>query len=322
MKSETKSFEKFSEGFSKNLSAFKGFLKRQTSEFSTELKSHASECIKPKGKYLRPLLVFSTAINKKHDNGSLLNRATVVELIHLASLIHDDVIDNANLRRSSETIFKKFGAKTAILLGDAIFAHAMLISLKENEERIWRESISTVRNLCEGEIRQSLAKDRNIDRKKYIEIVEGKTASLFKLACLFGSTLEKDESWVKASTKAGNLLGIAYQIYDDICDWTMTEESSGKTLGTDLLSEKHTLPIIVLLEKLPRKESKMLAKELKEQNPKEIFKKMIEMDVMSTCIEIYNSYISDARESIKEFPDKNSKLLEFCTVMENFFMNK
>ena len=318
MSHHTGKFTGLSDKFDKHLSNLKGYLKKQAASFESEIRSEASDCVKPQGKYLRPLLVFLCAPSRKASDKSLINRAAVAELIHLASLIHDDVIDNADLRRSAETAFKKYGARTAILLGDAIFAHAMQMAFSEKDEVVWRRSIDAVKMLCEGEVRQSLAKDKKIDFDKYISIIEQKTASLFEFACFMGASAEcgSGSDWAKAAQKAGKHLGTAYQIYDDICDWTQTEKQSGKTAGTDLVFEKHTLPIILLLEKLPNKQAKILEANLGKSDSKELMALMEKYEVGNECKKVYDKQLALARKILAKHPKTNAGLLEFCDAMQ------
>lgn len=319
MKHKNASFEKFADSFKKHIAELKASLKKQASSFDIEVRKQASECIKPQGKYLRPLLVYSSAPSKKYSNKDLQRRASAVELIHLASLIHDDVIDNADLRRDEETVFKKFGARTAILLGDAIFAHAMSLSLEGADNEVSMRAINVVKILSQGEIMQTLAKNHETNISRYISIIEGKTASLFEFACFLGASLESGSKseWSKAAQKAGMALGRAYQMYDDICDWEMPESESGKTTGTDFISEKQTLPIIILLKTLPKAESAKLSKNLKIYSPQELREMMIKNDVFKKCAEIYEKEIEKARKAIEKFEDKNAKLLEFCDVISS-----
>ena len=311
---KNKDFEEFCGAFKKQLSRFKSYLRKQASSFEPELRREAAECVKPQGKYLRPLLVFASACGVETSNETLLNRAAIVELIHLASLIHDDVIDNASMRRNSETVFKKFGTKTAILLGDTIFAHAMQLAFKESDERIWHMSVDAVKTLCEGEIMQSLADKGEVSMSRYISIIDGKTATLFELACFMGATLWDTESseWSKAAKTAGRHLGRAYQMCDDVCDWVLTEEISGKTVGTDLLSEKQTLPLIVLFSKLPKRQAEKISKNLAACDAGEIRGLMKSNAVLERCAEIFDGEIQKARAAVSEMGGKSGSILKFC----------
>lgn len=311
------SFESISSRFSGHLDGLKSYLKSQAAAFGDEIRDSAAQCVSPQGKYLRPLLAFSCAPSCGADDARLLNRAATVELIHLASLIHDDVIDNADLRRGSETAFKRFGARTAVLLGDAIFARAMQMAFLEDDSSVWSRSVDAVKTLCEGEIRQSLARSAKCDMRRYLSVIEGKTASLFEFACFMGASLESgsDSPWARAAEEAGRRLGRAYQMYDDVCDWTMTEKESGKTSGTDFIFEKHTLPVLILLESLPEGDAERLSAHINGTPMESLRRMMRERRVIERCADFFDDEIRAALGAVAAFPEKNGPMKEFCREM-------
>lgn len=144
---------------------FKVFLLNQAETFENGVRAAARAAISPNGKYIRPMLVFASA-PADADEKSLVRRATIAELVHLSTLIHDDVIDRADMRRNSETAYKKYGAKTAILLGDAIFSHMMSLAFEENSMAVLKKTADCVRTVCEGEIKQTLADRARLSRAK------------------------------------------------------------------------------------------------------------------------------------------------------------
>ena len=312
----TNPFGELSSDLNRQLSDFKRYLLKQASAFEREVRPAARDAIYPRGKYIRPILVFSSALDGS-DEKSLVRRAAIAELVHLSTLIHDDVIDEADMRRNNETAFKKYGAKTAILLGDAIFSHMMSLAFEENSMDVLKKTADCVRTICEGEIKQTLAdRTKIVSRKKYYDVAYGKTAALFELSCRFGASVrDKSQKWTRAAEKAGRQLGIAYQIYDDICDWFMSEKAAGKTLGTDLTSGKQTYPLIVLLEKLPAKESACLAKNLPNEQPSKITEMMRSFGVPDDCQKEFARRVGRAEKSLEKFPSENRKLMKFCSAM-------
>lgn len=300
------------------MEGFKVFLLNQAETFENGVRAAAREAISPNGKYIRPMLVFASA-PADADEKSLVRRATIAELVHLSTLIHDDVIDRADMRRNNETAYKKYGAKTAILLGDAIFSHMMSLAFEENSMAVLKKTADCVRTVCEGEIKQTLAdKAEIVSREKYYEVAYGKTAALFELACNLGATAgTSPDGWREAAENAGKQLGIAYQIYDDICDWFMSESDAGKTLGTDLISGKQTFPLIALLEKLPSEQSANLAKNLPNEQPEKIAKLMRNFDIPEICAKEFSRRVAAAEETLAAFPEVNAGLLEFCGAMRN-----
>ena len=296
--------------------SFETFLSEQAKLFEKEVRQAAKESISPRGKFIRPILVFAAADALDKKDVSLVRRAAIVELTHLSTLIHDDVIDGAQMRRNSETANKKYGARTAILLGDAIFAHTMGLAVEEDDVDTSRRTALCVKTICEGEIRQTLA-DRNerVTRNQYYDIAFGKTAALFSLACALGAKSLKIEGWVEAAETAGKHLGIAYQIYDDLCDWFMSEKDAGKTLGTDLLSGKQTFPLIALIDTFDETSARDFTQNLSSQNPAEVIKMMREASIEKVCFAEIERRIKLAEESISPFPKISGKLLEFCDAM-------
>lgn len=297
--------------------AFAQYLQLQADCFEDEVKRAAAESISPRGKFIRPILVFSAAGHADAGDKSLLRRAAIVELTHLSTLIHDDVIDGASVRRNAETPNKKYGAKTAVLLGDAIFAHTMGLAVEENDIDTSRRTALCVKTICEGEIRQTLAdKKSRVSREKYYSIAFGKTAALFSLACALGAkSVEGADGWIDAAEEVGKHLGIAYQIYDDLCDWFMSEQDAGKTLGTDLISGKQTFPLIALLETMDKAKADEFAATLPSKNPAQVAKMMVEAGVEKVCQAEIARRIAAAEDILKPFGKLSEKLLEFCAAM-------
>ena len=297
--------------------AFEGFLASQVKTFEKEVRVAAKESISPKGKFIRPTLVFAAANAGDEWDESLIRRAAIVELTHLSTLIHDDVIDGANMRRNAETPNSKYGAKTAILLGDAIFAHTMGLAVEENDLDTSRRVAACVKTICEGEIRQTLAdKTVRVTRQKYYDIAYGKTAALFSLACVLGAKSVKGEpGWTDAAEEAGKQLGIAYQIYDDLCDWFMSEKDAGKTLGTDLLSGKQTFPLIAMIETMDDAEAEEFTSNLSIRKPDEIIERMKACGIEDICAAEIGRRIKGAEKAVKGYPELSGKLLDFCAAM-------
>ncbi len=302
--------------------SFERFLASQAKKFAPEIREVAKEVITPRGKYIRPLLVFSSAVEDANKD-DIVRRAAIVELTHLSTLVHDDVIDNASVRRNSITPNRKYGARTAILLGDVIFSHMMLLAFDDSDVEVAKQTAKCIRIICEGEISQTLS-DKNdiVSRRKYYDIVYGKTAALFELSCRLGAMSgSASQSWVDAASEAGKQLGIAYQIYDDICDWFMSEADAGKTLGTDLISGKQTFPLILLIEKLPRSKIRSFIKNLPSAEFMQIRKMMVDNGVLDACSIEFFRRISLAEKILAPFNKDNAKLLECCKVLRSLNVN-
>ena len=311
-------FDKVNAAMRPLFSELKEFLVSQASRFSPEVREAALESISPSGKFLRPALVFASAAAGNCDRKSLVRRAAVVELIHISTLIHDDVIDGASLRHGEPTPNSKYGARTAILLGDVIFSQTILLACEENSLELSRLTGECVRTICEGEVRQTLSKNTGLaTRDDYYGIAFGKTGALFSLACVFGASAISSVSspWAKAAEAAGRELGVAYQIYDDVCDCFMSEEVAGKTLGTDLEQGRRTFPVIVLSERISRRELKALNSLAGLERARAAAEAMGRLGVIDECRAEFERRISDAERLISPFQLESSSLADFCMAM-------
>ena len=256
------------------------FLHTQMSGFEPEIRQMAEYCIDTSGKRIRPALVFlsgwtgtnSATINDDYkkqnltpfsEKGSgfafcghspeLIRAAAVVELVHLATLVHDDIMDGADLRRNRATATRQYGAEAAVLLGDALLAHAVFLAAQFPTTEVCAEVSASTRRVCAGEIMQTMRRGTaNVSLADYRRIIDLKTAELFRVSCFLGGRLAGYElAFCEAAGEFGRRLGVAYQIYDDLADYFGDEARIGKTLGTDLASGKITLPLIELAKRLP-----------------------------------------------------------------------
>lgn len=249
-----------------HLSALDHFLRGQLDAFEPEIREMADYCIDTSGKRIRPALVFFSGWqggDAAPDPG-LVQVAAVVELVHLATLVHDDIMDEAELRRARPTASRQYGPAAAVLLGDALFAHALHLAALFPSPEICRAVSESTRRVCAGEIMQTLRRRSvSVTRADYDRVIDLKTAELFRVSCALGARLGgREEDFVQAAGRFGRHLGIAYQIYDDLADFFGREQRIGKTLGTDLASGKLTLPLLFLRERLPVAERAELEAEL------------------------------------------------------------
>lgn len=198
------------------------------------------------GKMLRPRMVYLAASMAPHDPVVVRDAAVAVELIHMASLIHDDVIDHAMIRRGQDSLNKRWGNHVSVLTGDYLFATAFKLINQHGMQEIMENVTITIRIMCAGEIKQmSLARDVNITEEEYLEKTFGKTACLFASSCKVGAlAASMPEDYVSALEQYGLALGYAYQIIDDLMDFVADSDMLGKPVGTDLLEGNITLPVI------------------------------------------------------------------------------
>lgn len=175
--------------------------------------------------------------------------AVIVELIHLASLVHDDVMDRAETRRGTPTAAARWGPETAVLLGDCLFAHALKLCTEFDSNAISRRIAEAASDVVQGEILQTRRQfDLSLTEAEYRRLIGMKTGALFAVASELGALLAgASDDVVKAFREYGARLGLAYQMYDDCLDLVGTEQDTGKTLGTDLEKGKFTLPVLLRL---------------------------------------------------------------------------
>lgn len=248
-----------------HMAALDAFLRGQLAEFEPEIRDMADYCIDTSGKRIRPALVFFSGWRGAGAPApALVQVAAVVELVHLATLVHDDIMDEAEVRRSRPTAALKYGPAAAVLLGDALFAHALHLAARFPTTRVCEAVSESTRRVCAGEIVQTMRRrSTGLTRADYDRVIDLKTAELFRASCALGASLGGyDDGFAADAARFGRHLGIAYQIYDDLADFFGREQRIGKTLGTDLASGKLTLPLIELRERLEPAERDALEAEL------------------------------------------------------------
>ncbi len=206
------------------------------------------------GKLLRPALALLAGRFGKYDLDLLVPLAASIELLHNATLVHDDVIDNAAIRRGRPTANSVFSNATTVMLGDYMFAHAAELVSRTGSIRVIRLFSHTLMVMATGEIRQDLtAYDSRQSIRDYLQRIGGKTASLFATACEGGAVVaDEPEPWIDALRDYGYSFGMAFQIVDDILDFTGDEAQMGKPVGSDLMQGTLTLPALLLMERQPR----------------------------------------------------------------------
>ena len=207
------------------------------------------------GKRVRPALTILSnyAVGGDGGNQSSIRMATVMEFLHTATLVHDDVIDKAEVRRNRPSINSEFGNQTAVLMGDWLYMSAFETSLAERSLEILDILTAVTRRMTEGELLQlTLLGRTDISEEQYFDVIARKTAYLFSACCEIGALLGgADRPTQRLLRDYGMNLGIAFQLVDDLLDFTSSEEVLGKPAGADLLEGKVSLPLIFLLEKNP-----------------------------------------------------------------------
>lgn len=222
----------------------------QVEHFRPYVRRYMEEICQGRGKMIRPGLALLTAAATGGVKPQHVTFAALLEMVHIASLIHDDVLDKADERRDRPTPNALWGNELAVLLGDTLLSQAMVMGTGLGDSRFSHRMALATRDLCQGEVEQSTRLwDLDMTRSDYYEIIRKKTAVLFAMAMSGAASLQGlDEEMVEHMDRMGTLLGISYQIYDDCLDMLGMDNAAGKTLGTDAEKGKLTLPVFFLLE--------------------------------------------------------------------------
>ncbi len=228
----------------------------QAAAFDPAIKGYVAYAIGGRGKRLRPLVALLSGGATGEITSAHVDLAVVVELIHIATLVHDDIMDEAERRRGQPTVNARWGNSLSVLLGDCLFAQALYLSANFDKAEISRAIAQAAREVCSGEIIQTQRRfDLHLAIEEYMRIVQMKTGSLFAVAAECAAIInEMDAATVRMLKTFGMQIGTAYQIYDDCLDLAGNESVVGKTLGTDLRKGKLTLPVLMLLRAAPARE--------------------------------------------------------------------
>jgi len=224
--------------------------------------------VKRKGKQLRPMFVLLSAKLFAPVSDSSYRAASLVEILHTATLIHDDVVDDAAERRGFFSVYALWKAKATVLIGDYLLAKGLLLSLDNNDHKILSILSDAVRKMSEGELLQiEKARSLNLKEDIYYEIIRNKTASLLASACAAGAwSTTQDEALTEKMKKFGELTGMAFQIKDDLFDYA--SENVGKPTGNDIKEKKLTLPLIYALNNVENGIRKKMIYIIKNENTK------------------------------------------------------
>ena len=268
--------------------------------------------VKRKGKQMRPMFVFLTAKMLGESNVTTFDAASLVELLHTATLVHDDVVDDANERRGFFSVNALWKNKIAVLVGDYMLSRILLLSIEKNNTELLGVVARAVREMSEGELLQ-IEKARNLDitEEVYFEVIRKKTASLIATCCEAGAisvnALEQRENM----RKFGELVGLAFQIKDDIFDFG-SPGNIGKPTGNDIREQKMTLPIIYTINHAKKEIASELVDIVKNHNEESTkIKRAIQLVIENGGIEYafqrMNELANKALEIIQPLPESNAK---------------
>lgn len=287
-------------------------LAEQVQAFDPEIVPYARYALTNQGKQLRPVLVALSGDATGKTNDSLVAVAVIIEMVHLATLVHDDVMDEAEMRRRRPTLAANWGNQISVLVGDCLFAHAVKLAASFPTPDVCRAVASATNTVCSGEILQTHQR-RNFEftRAEYFKVLEMKTAELFALSCDLGAAMGgATPSGRLALRKYGMALGTAYQIYDDCLDLFGSEATVGKSLGTDLANGKLTMPILVVLEQGNAADQAQLREYIQNWDSQffpGILRLLEKYDAQNVSSGIIKHFLELARQSLKSLSDSVSR---------------
>ncbi|MDC0389816.1 MAG: polyprenyl synthetase family protein [Flavobacteriaceae bacterium] len=309
-----KEIEKIKFSIKKEMELFEGkFLKSMNSNVPL-LNRITHYVVNRKGKQMRPMFVFLTAkmLTNGKINDKVYRAASVIELIHTATLVHDDVVDSSNMRRGFFSLNALWKNKIAVLVGDFLLSKGMLLCIDNDDFDLLKLISKSVKDMSQGELLQiEKARRLDIDEKIYFEIIRKKTASLISSCCALGASasgVSKDK--INQLADFGEKIGIAFQLKDDLFDYG--NKKIGKPIGIDLKEKKLTLPIIHVLNKSSKSKKRWLINCIKNHNnDKKVVKEVIEFVKESGGIDYTISKLKlfqkQALDSLNSFNDNQYK---------------
>ncbi len=270
--------------------------------------------IRQKGKKIRPLLVLMAA----KISGGICERtyrgAVMVELLHTATLVHDDVVDNADKRRGFWSINKVFKNKVAVLMGDYLLSKGLMIAVQGKDFDFLDVITNTVKRMSEGELLQ-IRKTRklDIDEETYFRIIGDKTASLLETCCQIGAlSASQNPEYIESMKQFGEFIGMAFQIRDDILDYEGSLSIIGKPIGGDIKEKKITLPLIYSLNQVSKEEADRIRKLIKNRKDKENVNEIINFvrnhGGIEYALNTASTYSNKAKDALAAFPDSQDKI--------------
>lgn len=300
------------------------------SKFKTSMKSKvplldkiSRYIIKRKGKQMRPLFIFLTAKMLGETNEKTYDAATLVELLHTATLVHDDVVDDANERRGFFSVNALWKNKIAVLVGDFMLSKVLLLSIEKNNSKLLKVVATAVREMSEGELLQiEKARKLDITEDVYFDIIKKKTATLISTCCVSGALSVDKDDMEESMQLFGEYVGLAFQIKDDIFDYG-TPNDIGKPTGLDIRERKMTLPLIHVLKTAPEDIKNKLINIVKNhnENPKKV-KQAVQLVIEYKGIEYAHNkmleFKNKALDLLVDIPESEAKtaligLVEYTT---------
>jgi octaprenyl-diphosphate synthase len=294
------------------LDAVHSRLARQVDEFDAAIVPYAEYALNGNGKHLRPALVALSANSLGQANDSHVTVAVIIEMVHLATLVHDDVMDEAEIRRGRPTLASNWGNEIAVLFGDCLFAQAVTLAASFPTPEICRAVAMATNTVCSGEILQTQhRRNFQFSRSEYFRVLEMKTAELFALSCDLAAFLSGATPAQRAALREfGLAFGTAYQVWDDCVDLFGSETAAGKSLGTDLAKGKLTLPVLLLWERATatdRTRLESLVQNCKNGALAEVGTLLSKYETLAPSLTTIRDYLERARQSLRILPESRGR---------------
>ena len=287
-------------------------LTEQVNSFDPQLVPYAQYALNGGGKHLRPTLVAlaANAVGKATDPH--VKAAVIIEMVHLATLVHDDVMDEAEIRRGQPTLAASWGNEIAVLFGDCLFAQALKLAASFPTPEVCRAVALATNTVCSGEILQTQHRRKfQVSRHEYFRVIEMKTAELFTLSCGLAGLLSKAKTEHRVALRHfGAAFGTAYQVYDDCVDLFGSEEAAGKSLGTDLAKGKLTWPVLLAWERASaadRIQLENLIKDWQSENFTVVNELLDKYETFEPTRDVISHYLDQARRALCSLPESNGR---------------
>ncbi len=285
---------------------------RQVNDFDPQIVPYAQYALNGGGKHLRPTIVALSAGTLGEITDAHVTAAVIIEMVHLATLVHDDVMDEAEIRRDRPTLAANWGNEIAVLFGDCLFAQALKLAAGFPTPEVCRTVAMATNTVCSGEILQTQHRRKfPISRREYFRVIEMKTGELFTLSCdlaafLSGATPKRRN----ALREFGAAFGIAYQVYDDCVDLFGSEASAGKSLGTDLAKGKLTWPVLLAWERATvadRTRLEQMVENWQPENLPAVNELLARYETFEPSQAVIARYLEEARRALRALPESGGR---------------
>ena len=303
-------------------------LVHQAEDFDPKVVPYAQYALNGSGKHLRPTLVALAANSVGQISNAHVTAAVIIEMVHLATLVHDDVMDEAEIRRGQLTLAANWSNEIAVLFGDCLFAQALKLAAGFPTPEVCRAVAMATNTVCTGEILQTQhRRNFEVSRHEYFRVIGMKTAELFTLSCDLAAFICGAKAEERAALRQfGTSFGTAYQVYDDCIDLFGTEAEAGKSLGTDLAKGKLTWPVLLAWERADAADRQRLERLIENWQPGNfapVNELLAKYETFEPSLEVINNYLAQARAAIKTLPESAGRegLLELTEFLAQQIAN-